>query len=168
MLLNDLLLQNLSSLKIFVVDILGPDIVRGIHKSVKMIHDISLMKLARRHRQIYPVWGIAVMVVLGNIVPLYSWQVAQKIRARFLRTKNSQRRKLDAKKVLQATAITMHGQQRVLAVVERVINNYSLNITMQNSEKVTSETRHQFPTIEALSQFLEEKTILRLADFKSI
>jgi hypothetical protein len=166
--LENLFLQNLSWLRVLTLEIFGADALAKTDNIVKIIYRLMLMKFTH-YGWTYSVWEFLLgFMVLGNIVPLYSWQVAQKIRARFLRTKNSQRRKLDAKEVLQATAITMHGQQRVLAVVERVINNYSLNITTQNSEKVTFETRHQFPTIEALSQFLEEKTILRLADFKSI
>jgi hypothetical protein len=113
------------------------------------------------------VWEyLFVVVILGNILPLYKWQADRKINARFVRTKSAQRKKLDANEVLQATAITTNGQQRVMAVVKRVINNYSLKITTENSEEITIESLHQFPTLDDLSLFLDEKTILRLADFK--
>ncbi|HEY4317197.1 MAG TPA: hypothetical protein VGN04_06320 [Herbaspirillum sp.] len=166
MLLNDILLQNLSSLRTVLVDFLGPDIVGGMHKTVKMIPKLMSMKI-HRHGRIFQVWEIGVGCLLARLIWLRGWRAAQLMRMRIKRTKALQQSALDAKQVLKATVVMADGSPQLHAVIEREFNSYALTISRQDSESGDAESHHRFQTIDEVGRFLEEKTVFRLGDFKS-
>jgi len=144
----------------FLLNLCGPDLAKKIHDIISIANTIMLAKFGR-HKNL-ALWVIFLAVCMPAI---FRWYSSQKSQRQITRIRKWSKRELDSENPLQATAVMDEGKEFIVADIERVMGYYVLMISTKRIDRDAGETRHQFNSIDSLSEFLERQTILRLGDF---
>jgi hypothetical protein len=158
--INKLFDQYGSLISNFLLDFCGPDLAKKIHDIISIANTIMLARFGR-HKNL-ALWIIFLAICMPAI---FRWYSSQKLKRKIARIRKWSKRELDSENPLQATAVMDEGKEFIVADIERVMGYYVLMISTKRIDCDAGETRHQFNSIDSLSEFLEHRTILRLGDF---